>query len=164
MLCACQLRAGTSSYASPCSIRSPHHFPPHRTSPAEKFLGPKEKLFTLPVFPRLGTPNFTIPVHLPSPDGPVSRSLYIPDACIQPHPRFPSLTANIRKRRGEKVMMPVPIYKDEHTDRTLARQRAEIEASPDAKQILRDLPPDSIYLDCMAFGMGAGCLQMTFQV
>jgi glutamate--cysteine ligase catalytic subunit len=97
-------------------------------------------------------------------DGDVSKSLFIPDICIQPHPRFPTLTANIRKRRGEKVMMPVPIYKDERTHETLAKQKAEIEAGPNAEQVLRDLPPDSIYLDCMAFGMGAGCLQMTFQV
>jgi hypothetical protein len=61
-------------------------------------------------------------------------------------------------------MMPVPIYKDGMTHETLAKQRAEIEAGPNSEEVLRELPPDSIYLDCMAFGMGAGCLQMTFQV
>mmetsp|Transcript_22028 Transcript_22028/g.51261 ORF Transcript_22028/g.51261 Transcript_22028/m.51261 type:complete len:664 (+) Transcript_22028:69-2060(+) len=129
----------------------------------QKFLQPGEAILTLPVFPRLGTPSFTTPPLMPSPDGEVSRSLYIPDQCIQPHPRFPTLTANIRKRRGEKVMMPVPIYKDSLTDRTLERQRKEIASQPGGEEALRDLPADSIYLDCMAFGMGAGCLQMTFQ-
>lgn len=129
----------------------------------QKFLLPGERLFTLPVFPRLGAGSFTTPPHKTDADGDVSKSLFIPDICIQPHPRFPTLTANIRKRRGEKVMMPVPIYKDERTHETLAKQRAEIEAGPNSEQVLRDLPPDSIYLDCMAFGMGAGCLQMTFQ-
>mmetsp|Transcript_34783 Transcript_34783/g.68217 ORF Transcript_34783/g.68217 Transcript_34783/m.68217 type:complete len:664 (+) Transcript_34783:60-2051(+) len=129
----------------------------------QKFLQPGEAILTLPVYPRLGTPNFTHPPLKPSPAGEVSRSLYIPDECIQPHPRFPTLTANIRKRRGEKVLMPVPIYMDTHTQGTLDAQRREIESQPGAEDALRDLPNDAIYLDCMAFGMGAGCLQMTFQ-
>jgi len=129
----------------------------------QKFLQPGEAILTLPVYPRLGAPGFTHPPLKPTPDGEVSKSLYIADECIQPHPRFPTLTANIRKRRGEKVMMPVPIYKDTHTGRTLERQRAEIASKPGGEEALAVLPPDSIYLDCMAFGMGAGCLQMTFQ-
>mmetsp|Transcript_2358 Transcript_2358/g.5630 ORF Transcript_2358/g.5630 Transcript_2358/m.5630 type:complete len:660 (-) Transcript_2358:189-2168(-) len=129
----------------------------------QKFLKKGEQVLTLPVYPRIGTAGFTFPPLKPAPEGEVSRSLYIPDECIQPHPRFPTLTANIRKRRGEKVLISMPIYKDVHTHKALKTQEEEIRKSPDAEQVLRDLPPDSIYLDCMAFGMGAGCLQMTFQ-
>jgi len=92
----------------------------------------------------------------------VSQSFYVPDECINPHPRFPTLTANIRKRRGEKVQMAVPIFQDANTEQTLSAQRQVLEGKVDVEGQER-LPLDSIYLDCMAFGMGAGCLQMTFQ-
>ena len=37
-----------------------------------------------------------------------SQSLFLPDAIINPHPRFPTLTENIRERRGCKVAINVP--------------------------------------------------------
>lgn len=49
------------------------------------------------------------------PGGPFARSSYIPDACISPHPRFGTLTANIRHRRGKKVAINVPLFIDEQT-------------------------------------------------
>ncbi|KAJ1496003.1 glutamate-cysteine ligase-domain-containing protein [Baffinella frigidus] len=128
----------------------------------QKFLLHGEHLITLPVFPRIGCPGFTHPQMKPSPSGEVSRSLYIPDEAINPHPRFPTLTANIRKRRGEKVSIGMPIYQDTDTAQTLKAQRQGVEDKIDVAEISK-LPLDGIYMDCMAFGMGAGCLQMTFQ-
>jgi hypothetical protein len=50
---------------------------------------------------------FTTP-PLP-PGGKFARSPFIPDEAISPHPRFGTLTANIRRRRGEHVCAMVPV-------------------------------------------------------
>lgn len=42
-------------------------------------------------------------------------SLFIPEEAINPHARFPTLTANIRERRGSKVAINMPIFKDKNT-------------------------------------------------
>jgi len=47
--------------------------------------------------------------------GPKSMSDYIGDGIINPHPRFGTLTANIRQRRGEKVSIRVPLFRDKNT-------------------------------------------------
>lgn len=41
-----------------------------------------------------------------------ARSAYLPDSVISPHPRFWTLTANIRRRRGERVSIFVPAAPD----------------------------------------------------
>jgi hypothetical protein len=43
------------------------------------------------------------------PGGPVAQSDTIPDACINSHPRFRTLTENIRSRRGSKVYIYISI-------------------------------------------------------
>jgi len=129
-------------------------------------LAANEEVLSLPVFPRLGARGFTADRTLvPRPDGPTSRSLYIPDESIQPHPRFPALTAAIRERRGEKVAITVPVFMDKRTNKALEQQAAEIMASDpaDGRRIVESVGPSSIYMDAMAFGMGAGCLQVTLQ-
>ncbi|CDJ41646.1 gamma-glutamylcysteine synthetase, putative [Eimeria tenella] len=50
-----------------------------------------------------------------SPPNPLSRSLFLADTVINPHPRFGTLTANIRMRRGSKVEALVPLYMDRNT-------------------------------------------------
>lgn len=58
---------------------------------------------------RLGCPNFTSPPYPPTPHEGVTRSLFFPDEVIFPgHPRFKTLTSNIRNRRGEKVAINIP--------------------------------------------------------
>ncbi|RHZ47742.1 hypothetical protein Glove_568g5 [Diversispora epigaea] len=131
---------------------------------AEKHLEPDEVLITLTSFPRLGQGQFLESHH--EPIGPVSRSLFVPDEIMNPHARFPTLTANIRKRRGSKVAINMPIYHDKKTpkpfiDPTIPRDRnlypEDSEASEGAAL------PDHIYMDSMVFGMGCSCLQITFQ-
>ena len=87
-------------------------------------------------------------------EGPYSQSEYVPDYVINPHPRFAALTRNIRARRGEKVNIKIPLYKDENTP--------EFSQDPSAPSFL---PPGykfeedkQIHMDCMAFGMGMCCL------
>lgn len=46
---------------------------------------------------------------------PHSQSQFIPDYIINPHPRFAALTTNIRSRRGTKVDIQVPLFRDINT-------------------------------------------------
>ncbi|PWN53196.1 GCS-domain-containing protein [Violaceomyces palustris] len=133
---------------------------------ARSHLRPDELPITLTSFPRLGVNDapFTEP-HF-EPRGEASRSMFLPDQIINPHARFPTLAANIRKRRGSKVAINVPIFKDERTpspfidpsvpwDRDLFPEDGEAKAGAALQ--------DHIYMDAMGFGMGCCCLQVTFQ-
>jgi len=100
-------------------------------------LQPGEIAPTVVSFPLMGVGDFVRPAAPPG--GRASCSTQVPDSCINPHPRFGTLTANIRSRRGSKVDIRVPIFKDEHTEE------------------------GDIEMDCMAYGMGCCCLQVTFQ-
>lgn len=106
-------------------------------------------------------------------DAPYSQSIYIPDYCINPHPRFAALVRNIRMRRGEKVNIKIPLYRDIHTPE-FSRTTAELSpaSSPPSEPSSASTPLPSgytleedtnIHMDCMAFGMGMCCLQVTFQ-
>mmetsp|Transcript_4851 Transcript_4851/g.15202 ORF Transcript_4851/g.15202 Transcript_4851/m.15202 type:complete len:777 (+) Transcript_4851:70-2400(+) len=92
---------------------------------------------TVVVFPMLGVGDSAGP-NLPL-GGPFASSEMVPDDVINPHPRFGTLTRNIRTRRGSKVHVEIPLFQDE---RTSAR---------------------TVEMDAMAFGMGCCCLQVTFQ-
>uniref|UniRef100_A0A8D0C673 Glutamate--cysteine ligase n=1 Tax=Salvator merianae TaxID=96440 RepID=A0A8D0C673_SALMN len=72
---------------------------------------------------------------------------------------FPStLTRNIRHRRGEKVVINVPIFKDKNTASPF------LETFPDdSGEAARAVKPEHVYMDAMGFGMGNCCLQVTFQ-
>lgn len=125
----------------------------YRRQEVSALLDPDEVIISLTNFPRLGTPGFSWPIYQPTPDNEdgVTRSLYYPDEVIFPdHPRFKTLTRNIRMRRGEKVDINLKVFKDENT-------KIPVEGSPPNK-------PDAVHLDAMGFGMGCCCLQLTFQV
>lgn len=70
---------------------------------------------TVSAFPLIGAQgdDGTVP---PVPvGGPRTLSDYIGDGIINPHPRFGTLSANIRQRRGEKVNIRVPLFRDLNT-------------------------------------------------
>ncbi|KAI9218943.1 glutamate-cysteine ligase-domain-containing protein [Blastocladiella britannica] len=137
-----------------------------RRQAAAALLEPHEFLASITVFPRLGDSHDAPFLH-PHVDtsnpaererhAPSSKSLFIPDDAINPHPRFRTLTANIRERRGEKVAINLPIYPDQHTPKPFREPGLEAEYASGAAK------PDHIYLDCMCFGMGCSCLQITLQ-
>jgi len=116
-------------------------------------------------FPLMGMPDTTDPPT--APNGPVATSEYCGDELINPHPRFATLTGNIRKRRGRKVHIKVPLFIDEKTDERLAR-----EAVPTGEDELymSGLPgvirkrKHTIEMDAMCFGMGMCCLQVRVEV
>ncbi|KAL2708905.1 Gamma-ECS [Kluyveromyces marxianus] len=118
---------------------------------------------SLTVFPRMGRDGFT---NLKDPwdhKNSASRSLFLPDEVINRHARFPTLTANIRTRRGEKVCINVPMYQD---SRTAPRDESIYERDwfvPEDLESAKASKPGHIYMDSMGFGMGCSCLQLTFQ-
>ncbi|VDM18101.1 unnamed protein product [Wuchereria bancrofti] len=115
-------------------------------------------------FPSLGTPDFTSPSYEPHPDGDSNSgcSIFFPDEAIYAgHPRFRNLVRNIKQRRGEKVVINVPIYKDINTPNPYQENFAQ---AKDGGQSALAAKPDHIYMDHMGFGMGCCCLQVTFQV
>ncbi|KAJ3857506.1 glutamate-cysteine ligase catalytic subunit [Lentinula lateritia] len=138
----------------------------YRRTLARKYLKPNEIPLTLTSFPRLGSPGqFTEPYHDPH-NAVSSHSLFLPEQITNPHARFPTLTANIRRRRGSKVAINLPIFIDEKTPRpfidpTIPWDRSIYAEDPEAKN--GAALPDHIYMDAMGFGMGCCCLQLTYQ-
>lgn len=125
----------------------------YRREEVAQLLDKNEAVMSITSFPRLGCPKFSVPPFDVTPEDPDSaaQSLFFPDDVIfSGHPRFKNLTRNIRKRRGGKVCINVPIYKDIQTKIPVENSLPET--------------PDHVYMDAMGFGMGCSCLQMTFQV
>jgi glutamate--cysteine ligase catalytic subunit len=89
-----------------------------------------------------------------------SRSLFFPDEFINKHPRFKTITRNIRERRGEKVCIELPLFQDINTkmivdSKTTTLFPGSMQGSTEERR--------TIYMDAMGFGMGCCCLQITFQ-
>ncbi|KAG8347050.1 putative gamma-glutamylcysteine synthetase [Trypanosoma vivax] len=187
---------------------------------------------TLVTFPLMGVGQFSTSS---STEAPYSHSLFVPDVCINDsHPRFKTLTQNIRLRRGRKVCIQVPMFIDSFTlqntvdpltnidrnaknaeivchvtDKHASTNVVKYERADEAPECTTDpisvlkgmthlytpstyyyyaqyfkkdraervkqrydtcpcpIPSVShpcIYMDCMAFGMGCNCLQLTMQL
>lgn len=124
-------------------------------------LAEDESVLTLTSFPRLGAGMFTHPESFPTPRDGASCSLFFPDEAIYlGHPRFKTLTRNIRQRKKEKVAINIPIYKDMYTPTPFVE---DFQRMGDDGEALRASKPDHVYMDAMGFGMGCCCLQVTFQ-
>jgi glutamate--cysteine ligase catalytic subunit len=78
-----------------------------------------ELLVSMPAWPMMGVGTFTDPA-LPA-GGPIANSRFLPDGLINPHPRFGTLTRNIRLRRGQNVRINVPLFQDTKTEEAKAR-------------------------------------------
>ncbi len=132
---------------------------------AKQHMDPDQYPITLTTFPRLGTRDDFITPYYP-PSGPALRSQFVPDEIANPHIRFPTLAANIRSRRGRKVELNVPVFKDKKTpspfhDPTI---NYDLHNWPEDDDVRNGAAkPDCVYMDAMAFGMGSCCLQITFQ-
>ncbi|KAL0281438.1 UNVERIFIED_CONTAM: hypothetical protein PYX00_002425 [Menopon gallinae] len=132
-----------------------------RREEASALLHADEYLLSITSFPRLGCPDFTDPSAKPTPREGASRSLFFPDEAIYGvHPRFKTLTRNIRMRRKEKVAINIPIFKDVNTPSPFVENFEEL---GDDGESARAAVPDHVYMDAMGFGMGCCCLQLTFQ-
>ena len=132
---------------------------------AKDHMDPEQYPITLTTFPRLGCrEDFITPYYPPS--GPALRSQFVPDEIANPHIRFPTLAGNIRWRRGRKVELNVPVFKDKNTaspfhDPTV---NYDLHKWPEDDDVRNGAAKtDCVYMDAMAFGMGSCCLQITFQ-
>merc|ERR1712137_715233 len=132
---------------------------------AKQELKPNQRVMSLTAFPMMGVGDYTSPSP-PSDWKPGSdkyaASIFIQDQIINPHPRFGTLSANIRKRKTDTVDINVPLFKDTNTKGA--------QYFPEHQYDLTEPPtppkgalPDCIYMDAMAFGMGCCCLQCTLQ-
>lgn len=121
-----------------------------RRSLIQNALEDNEFVVSCTSFPLLGFESFCLPWvdEKDGISGPAANSLFVPDSVINDHPRFPCLTQNIRQRRGSKVDIRIPLFKDVYTESRRERETRDCE---------------TISMDCMAFGMGCCCLQVTFQ-
>ena len=119
----------------------------------------------------------------------ISESVYVSDALLNPHPRFGTLTANIRNRRGSKVNILVPVDLSPDEKYVPSELITSVDGKQDERQEERDssavggvrhcpqcdstnqqchtspatVSASSIHMDAMAFGMGCCCLQVTMQ-
>ncbi|KAI9753149.1 MAG: bifunctional tryptophan synthase trp1 [Chaenotheca gracillima] len=132
---------------------------------AKDHMRPNESPITLTTFPLLGVKRpFTEPYYPAC--GPKLRSQFLPDEVANPHIRFPTLAANIRARRGRKVEINVPVFRDENTpwpwnDPTVDY---DLHNYPEDDDVRNGAAKENhIYMDAMGFGMGSCCLQITFQ-
>ncbi|EEP75343.1 glutamate--cysteine ligase [Uncinocarpus reesii 1704] len=132
---------------------------------AKNHMAPNEYPITLTTFPRLGTKDdFSTPSFPLS--GDALRSQFVPDEIANPHIRFPTLAANIRQRRGRKVQLNVPVFRDTNTpwpfnDPTV---NYDLHTWPEDSDVRNGAVKENhVYMDAMAFGMGSCCLQITFQ-
>lgn len=102
-------------------------------------LAPNEIIPTVTCLPTMGVGSFTQP-PLP-PGGSVSLSSYLPDGVINPHPRFAALTANIRSRRGSKVDIRVPLFRDVDTPEFACIPGAPSPSIQSPQVAKKELPP-----------------------
>ncbi|GAM28064.1 hypothetical protein SAMD00019534_112400 [Acytostelium subglobosum LB1] len=130
-----------------------------RREEIESHLKENERILTIASYPRMGVEHFAEPYS--SPNGLVAESQFLPDTVINPHFRFSTLTANIRKRRGKNVSINIPMYKDINTP---PQQDHQTFVSPSNDKAEPYNQPYNIYMDAMGFGMGCCCLQATFQM
>ncbi|BCR93781.1 glutamate--cysteine ligase [Aspergillus luchuensis] len=136
-----------------------------RREVAKAHMAPNESPITLTTFPRLGTKDDYIQPYYP-PSGPALRSQFVPDEIANPHIRFPTLAANIRSRRGRKIELNVPVYKDSNTPDPFLDPTVDYDLHnwPEDDDVRNGAAKEGhVYMDAMAFGMGSCCLQITFQ-
>ncbi|KAK2745308.1 Zn finger-containing GTPase- Activating Protein for ARF [Onygenales sp. PD_40] len=132
---------------------------------AKNHMAPNEYPITLTTFPRLGTKDdFIQPLYPLS--GNALRSQFVPDEIANPHIRFPTLAANIRSRRGRKVELNVPVFRDKNTPWPFNDPTVDYDLHtwPEDDDVRNGaVKQNHVYMDAMAFGMGSCCLQITFQ-
>lgn len=156
-----------------------------RRTEIAKLLHNDEFVLTITAFPRTGVANYTHPPTMPF--GPVARSLFTSDDVINPHPRFATLTRNIRFRRNRKVDIRVPLFIDKNTkpvqslvpedpqhrellrkaervaNESLEKNTSDDRAFMPIGEAFKQKVDRVIKMDSSAFGMGCSCLQVTLQ-
>ena len=104
-------------------------------------------LTSIPSWPNLGVGDFfttennrLYEIENYEENNTASKSEYILDEMTNPHPRFPQMMTSVRKSRGSKVDIRVPLYPDDNTG---------------VGKIDGNKTPGEIHMDAQHFGMGA---------
>ncbi|PFH38557.1 glutamate-cysteine ligase, catalytic subunit domain-containing protein [Besnoitia besnoiti] len=125
--------------------------------------------------------DFSSPPSVPDPLHTFGGSIFVGDEVTKNHPRFRTLTANIRARRGKKVEILIPLFHDKLTSvneddqegaslpQTVdGRDHAVVVSVDQERRRQRVMNGEAlhdgqwIYMDHMVFGMGMHCTQVTF--
>ncbi|KAG0422425.1 hypothetical protein HPB47_001750 [Ixodes persulcatus] len=132
-----------------------------RRAEVRTLLNKNEEIMCITTFPMMGCEDFTYPAYKPSLASTNMPSLFVPEEMIYPaHSRFTTMARNIRQRRGKRVVINAPIYKDINTPSPFEEDFRKLDDDGEAAS---GALPDCIYMDAMGFGMGNCCLQVTFQ-
>ena len=121
---------------------------------------------TLTAFPRLGAKDSSSCDDAPGPSGEIQRSQFLCDDMLSPHVRYQTLHANIRSRRGRKVELNVPVYRDRKTswpfhDPTV---NYDLQRWPEDDDVRNGAVKEGhIYMDSTLFGQSCCGLQVTVQ-
>ena len=119
---------------------------------------------TLTNFPRFGLKHSTIPEY--SPLGPQLKSQFIADDTTTQRIRYISTAKNVRARRGRKVQINVPIFRDRKTPWPFHGPSVDynLHTYPEDEEPRKGAAePNHIYMDAQPFGSGTCCLQVTLQ-
>ncbi len=125
-------------------------------------MGPNERFLTFCTLPGLGIRKLTDPLHR----GEIQRSQYLSDEMLNTNMRYRAATSNIRSRRGRKVELNVPIFRDERTpwpfhDPTV---NFNLQEWPEDDDVRKNASKENhIYMDSFLFGGGNCALQVTVQ-
>lgn len=130
-----------------------------RRKEIKNLLDEDETIISLTTFPKLGCKDFLFPKDEVDLSKSIIQSIFIPESAISyDYLRFKEVQFNIDSRRGRKVILNRPIFKDFNTPNPFV-EKYEIFH----KETEQATKPDHIYMDAMIFGMGSTCLQVTFQ-
>ncbi|XP_040066915.1 glutamate--cysteine ligase catalytic subunit-like [Ixodes scapularis] len=132
-----------------------------RRAEVRALLDVDEEIICLTTFPMMGCRDFTYPSYKPSRSPNGMQSLFLPDEMVYPnHPRFMTNAKHVKQRRGKRVVINIPIFKDEKTPNPFIEDFKKLGDDGEAQ---RGALPDHIYMDAHGFGMGNCCVQVTLQ-
>ncbi|XP_076326354.1 glutamate--cysteine ligase catalytic subunit-like isoform X2 [Tachypleus tridentatus] len=103
---------------------------------------------------RLGCDDFMDPATNSLHENNTNSLVFLDETIIHKHPKFGAITRNIRNRRRKKVIINVPIYKDQKT--LTPHENLQDEKS---ERVVKN----HIYMDNTIFGTGCCSLQVTLQ-
>ncbi len=129
-------------------------------------MSPSGCFVTLAGFPRLGARKDSSCGEAPTSCSEVQRSQFLNDDMVSPHVRYQTLHSIIRSRRGRKVEINVPVYRDKHTpwpfhDPTVNYNLYRWPEDNDVRN--GAVKENHIYMDSTVFGFSCCCLQVTVQ-
>lgn len=121
---------------------------------------------TLTLFPRLGAKEDSPCDDALVPSDEIQRSQFLRDNLIGSHVRYKTMTANIRWRRGRKVEVNVPVYRDTKTPWPFHDPTVDYDLHrwPEDDDVRNGAVKENhIHMDSSLFGLSCCGLQITVQ-